>query len=158
MAGYGDDDGFHAWLSESGHAMPVGAPTPSILRQRGSVYIDSVYGSRFLGAPTGGYDQERAWPRTGATAYETDIPTDAVPERVVIASYTAAWYEANNPGGLSVAATAAGAVKREKIDVIETEYFAGSGNAVQDATVTLLDVEGLLAPFFGTLGPAVYVV
>lgn len=147
MAGYGDDTAFAAWLAGNGYTLPEGTPTPAILRQRGSNYIDGLYGSRFSGVPTGGYAQERDWPRTGAKAYKAVVPDDVIPVQVENASYEAAWHEANNPGALAVATSASAAVKREKIDVIETEYFAGSGDAVADATVVLSSVEGLLAPF-----------
>ncbi|SJM49597.1 hypothetical protein FM111_01920 [Brevundimonas diminuta 3F5N] len=63
-----------------------------------------------------------------------------------------------SPGSLSVAASTSGAVKREKVDVLEVEYAAGSGNAVADATVRLSAVEGLLTPFFSAPLPAIFVV
>lgn len=147
MAGYGDDSGLAAYLASQGYTLPETAPDPAILRQRGSDYVDGLYGARFRGVPTDGVTQERAWPRTGATAYGSSIADDLVPTAVIYASYAAAWYEANNPGGLSVSATAAGAVKREKVGPLETEYFGGDGNAAADATVRLSAVEGLLAPF-----------
>lgn len=151
MAGYGDDIAFAAFLASNGYTLPVGAPASAVLRQRGSAYLDGLYGARLAGAPTDGLAQERAWPRTGATAYCTTVPSDLIPVQWVNASYYAALHEAENPGSLAVAASAAGAVRREreKVDVIETEkeYFAGSGDAAKDATVTLSAVEGLVAPF-----------
>ena len=161
MAGYGDDTAFAAWLTDNGYSLPVGAPTPAVLRQRGSVYVDglpAIQGKRFPGSPTDGYAQERAWPRTGATIYGADIPVDAIPEPIVQASYAAGWYEANNVGGLSAATSSASSVKREKVDVIETEYFEGSGNSLRDAAVMLQSVEGLLAPFFEVPGGSIFVV
>lgn len=119
----GSDSGFEAWMVARGHVLPVGAPTPAVLRQRATDYIDAVYGPRLIGDQT-------ADPLL--TALET-------------ATYVAAWHEANNPGSLSAAASQAGAVKREKVDVMETEYFEGSGNTVADSTVRLSLVEGLLA-------------
>ena len=147
MAGYGTDDGFTAWLASNGFPAPTGVLTVAQLRQRGSDYIDALYGAQFPGAPVNAFDQERAWGRTGATAYGRAIPEGYIPNNIVLASYHAARHEDLNPGSLNVSATAAGAVKREKIDVIETEYFAGSGQAASDATVRLSAVEGLLAPF-----------
>lgn len=158
MAGYGTDDGFTAWLAANGYELPSGGPAPAILRQRGSDYIDGLYGPRFGGSPTGGYDQERAWPRSGAYFARYAIGEDEVPRAVIQASYAAAYYEATNPGGLSAAVTAAAAVKREKVDVIEVEYFQASGSAIENATVVLSSVEGLLAPFFYTPAPAIYAV
>lgn len=158
MAGYGTDQGFTDWLTMNGHVPPETAPEPAILRQRGSQYIDGLYGSRFSGQPIGGFAQERAWPRVGACAHGQPIPADVIPVAVEQAAYAAALQEAISPGSLSVAASASGAIKREKVDVLEVEYAAGSGDAVVDATVRLSEVEGLLAPFFGAPVLAVFVV
>lgn len=154
MAGYGDTTLFAAWLASNGYTLPSGAPAPAVLLQRGSDYLDALFNApvdlkapRFSGYPTEPLTQERAWPRTGATAYGSDIASTLIPTAIITASYAAAWHEANNPGSLAVAATAAGAVKREKVDVLETEYFAGSGNASAAATVRISAVEGLVAPF-----------
>lgn len=148
MAGYGTDQRFEDWLTENGHAtLDAGSLTPAMLRQRGSAYLDGTYEARLPGYRTGGLEQERAWPRTGATVSRQTIPTDVVPLAWEHASYAAALYEAQNPGGLSVATSQARAVKRKRVDVIETEFFEGSGNAVADATVRLTAVEGLISPF-----------
>ena len=144
---YGTDQDFDAWLAINGLTLPLNAPTPAILRQRGSQYVDGVYGSRFWGVPTGGFAQERAWPRTGAKAYGQDIPDSVTPVAVEQASYAAAYQEAIKPGSLSVSATATGAVKRKKIGPIEREFFEGSGDVVADGTLKLSAVEGLLAPY-----------
>lgn len=157
MAGYGTDDRFTAWLTANGLSVPTGgsALSKAVLRERGSTYLDGLYGARFSGLPTDGYEQERAWPRVGATAYSAAIPDDVVPVAVENASYLAAWYEGGNNGGLSVAATTAGAVRRKKVASIEKEFFEGSGDAVADATVRLSAVEGLLAPYLLGAAPAV---
>lgn len=147
MAGYGDDAGFDGWLASNGHTLPAGAPSKPVLRQRASDYIDGQYGARFIGVPTGGFAQERAWPRKDASAYDEAIPDDVIPVAVINASYAAAFYEAGSVGSLQAAATGQPQIKREKTDVLETEYFAGSGDALADATPLLSAVEGLLAPF-----------
>lgn len=159
MAGYGDDQGFEDWLTANGHSLPESAPAPAVLRQRGSSYVDGLYGSRFVGTPTAGFAQERAWPRTGARVYGAEIPDSTIPSAIIEASYAAAWHEALNPGSLSAAASASGAVKRERIEgAVEVEYFEGSGSALENATVSLSTVEGLLAPFLAKPFPAVLVV
>lgn len=137
MASYGSDNGLATWLTDRGHTLPAGALASAILRQRASDHIDATYGVRLVG------DQAVA---PLLTALEN-------------ATYAAAWHEANNPGSLSVAASAAGAIKRERVDVIETEYFEGSGDASADATVRLSLVEGILAPYLrqiGVTGPLIY--
>lgn len=105
--------------------MPEGAPAAAVLRQRATDYIDAVYGPRLVG----------------------DQTVDPLLTALETATYIAAWHEANNPGSLSAAASQAGAIKREKVDVLEVEYFAGSGDAAADATVRLALIEGLLFPF-----------
>jgi hypothetical protein len=144
---YGTDQGFTDWLAINGLTLPLTAPTPAILRQRGSQYLDGVYGSRFWGVPTCGFSQERAWPRTGAKAYGQTIPDNDIPVAVEQASYAAAHQEAIKPGSLSVSATATGAVKRKKIGPIEKEFFEGSGDVIADGILKLSAVEGLLAPY-----------
>lgn len=158
MAGYGDDAKFNAWMASNGYSLPDGGVAVAVLRQRGSDYIDGLYGSRFSGQPAGGFEQERAWPRVGACAHGQPIPSDVVPVAIEQASYHAAYQEAVSSGSLSVAASTSGTVKREKVDVLEVEYVAGSGDAVADATIRLSAVEGLLTPFLAVPMPAIFVV
>lgn len=160
MAGYGDDTAFAAWLAANGYTLPAGSASAAVLRNRGSIYIDATYGQRFSGAPTGGFAQERAWPRTGATAYGTDIGTSVIPNAVVQASYAAAWQEASSPGSLSASGSAASLVKREKVDgAVEVEYQASSGAFSAEALrLVLTEVDGMLAPFLRAMFPSVLVV
>lgn len=149
MAGYGDDTGFDAWLDEQGFTLPAGAPSSAALRQRGSVHVD---GHLFPGAPTGGYAQERAWPRSGATAFGSEIPDDAIPSAIVQASYAAGYYDAVNPGALTTRSSADQRVKRtrERVEGVvdeETEYFDNGADGTAFAPVTVPMVEGLLAPY-----------
>lgn len=158
MAGYGDDAGFTAYATAAGYTVPAG--TIAAARQRGSAYIDAVYGDRFTGSPTGGIDQERAWPRTGATAFCSALASDLIPLRVVNASYEAAYLELQRPGSLAVIVDPSKRVKRQKIDTIEREFFEpgdGAGGASAAPVSSLID--GLLAPLLGPVsGPAILVV
>lgn len=158
MAGYGDDAGFTAWLAGEGYTLPPGSPAAAVLRQRGSRFIDATYGARFVGRPTGGITQERAWPRIGAVAgpaiaygsQVTPIPEDLVPAAVIEASYHAAWQEANAPGSLSGSVVSgAGLVKREKVDgAVEVEYAVSENTDLSSASrVVVPMVDGILAPF-----------
>lgn len=125
MAVHGTPGGFDGWLAARGYQLPTDAPSAAILLQRATDYIDGLYGPRLIGDPT----------------------VDPLLTALANAAYAAALYEAQNPGELVISATAGGALKRKKIDVIEKEYFEGSGDAVADATVRLSSVEGYLAPF-----------
>jgi hypothetical protein len=154
MAGYGDDTAFAAWLTENGHTLPDGSPTAAVLRNRGAAYIDGVYGARFSGIPTGGFAQERAWPRTGAYAYGQPIGDSVIPDAVIKASYAAAWQEASAAGSLSASGSEATRVKWEKVEgAVEVEYQGNSGEfSVSSLTPILTAVEGLLAPFLTRAG------
>jgi len=153
MSGYGDDSGFDAWLSANGLALPVGAPSKDILRLRGSVYVDGTYGARLgCSVPTGGIDQERAWPRTGHFANGEAIGPDVIPVKWVQASYRAAYLVATVKGFGSATLDPSKRVKRQKVDTIEREFFdggeakAGAGGFMAiDAEIDGL-VAGLLCP------------
>ncbi|GGE18212.1 hypothetical protein GCM10011390_41730 [Aureimonas endophytica] len=146
MAGYGSDAGFQAWLTGNGYSLPNGAPSPAVLRQRGSDYVDATYGARFAGLPVA-FDQDRAWPRVGAFMGSLSIPSDLVPKAVEIASYAAAFQEASTPGSLAAVGAPGAAVKREKVGPLEVEYQ----DAILDGTASSItplisSVDGLLAP------------
>lgn len=150
MAGYGTDQGFTEWLAANGYSLPAGAPTATVLRQRGSVYIDGTYGYRFPGTPTDGLNQERAWPRTGATIYGSTLASNVIPNRVIEASYMAAYIEATKLGSLTVITDPSKRVKRQKVDTIEREFFEAGGGSVfaPDTPVSSL-IEGILGPLIG---------
>lgn len=158
MAGYGDDTKYAAWLTLNGYTLPSGLTAP-VQRQRGSAYVDArIVALGVSGYPTGGYLQERAFPRTGATAYGADLPSDAIPVAIETASYFAAYQEGLEPNSLSVAVTASAAIKREKVGPIETEYRDSGSGALFDAIPLLSAVEALLAPFVAAAEPAIFVV
>ncbi|TPL06680.1 DnaT-like ssDNA-binding protein [Mesorhizobium sp. B2-4-11] len=149
MAGYGTDDGFTAYATAAGYTVPAGSIPGA--RQRGSAYIDGTYGLRFSGQPTGGIDQERAWPRIGATAYGAALASDLIPQRVIDASYEAAYLELTKPGSLSVSFDPAKRVKRQKVEGLEREFFepGDDGNIFAPNAPVSSIIDGLLAPLIG---------
>ncbi|MGF6253787.1 DnaT-like ssDNA-binding protein [Ensifer sp. LBL] len=153
MAGYGDNDGFTAYATAAGYVFPDGTTDAqkTAARQRGSLVIDR-YEPRFNGHRTGGYAQERAWPRTGASTYYGEaIPSGEVPVPIINASYEAAFLETTNPGSLSPVVTGASTVKREKVGQLEVEYAIQPANieeTVAMTTPTVTSINGLLWPFF----------
>lgn len=147
MAGYGDDTGFTAWLADNGYFLPGTAPSPAVLRNRGSQYIDAVYGSRFLGSVVDPL-QERQWPRERAIVNGKLLPSDVVPPAVINASYQAAYQEGLKPGSLTAIGTSSGAVKRVKVGQIEKEFVGGQSDGTASAITPLISiVDGMLAPF-----------
>lgn len=164
MAGYGNNAGFTAYAAAVGYVIPDGTQDAAIAaaRQRGSLVIDR-YEARFSGTRTGGFAQERAWPRTGATTYYGEaIPSDVVPLAIENASYEAAFLELTNPGSLSPVVTGSSTVKREKVGQLEVEYAASSSTSVADmvalATPVVTVIEGLLWPFLCPVLPGIAVV
>lgn len=132
MAVHGTPEGFDEWLAARGYQLPNGALSAAILLQRATDYIDGLYGPRLIGDPA----------------------VDPLLTALANAAYVAALYEAQNPAALSVAASQSGSIKREKVDVLEVEYVAGSGDAVADGIVRLSAVEGYLAPYLRPAGVA----
>lgn len=153
MAGYGDDAGFTAYMTANGYTVPVG--TIAAARARGSAYIDGAYADRFPGYPTGGVEQERAWPRTGAEdRYGNAIGASTIPTRVINASYEAALLELTAPGSLAAVQSEAEKVKRLKAGSVELEYADSAGlSAIAGAVPMSTRIEGLLNPLIGAATP-----
>jgi len=146
---YGTDDGFTTWLAAQGYALPANSPTPAVLRARGTAYVDG-YEAYWTGYRAGGVMQELGWPRTGATINCTvAIPDDIIPPAVVNATYRAAWLDASTPGILTGSIVTPGSrVKRQKVDVIEREFF-DDGKAEVGGGPSFIDsiIDGALRQF-----------
>tara|TARA_R110002167_G_scaffold42512_13_gene129159 strand:+ start:3168 stop:3647 length:480 start_codon:yes stop_codon:yes gene_type:complete len=149
MAGYGDDTAFATWLTANGYTVPA-SPDPAVLRQRGSVYVDGLYGARFPGYPTGGIEQDRLWPRTDAVdVYGNTISTTAIPSRIVEASYFAAYLEGNTPGILSATFTPA---QQKVLTEVKGIKWTVVGDASGDRAAFMVStaIDGMLYPLVGT--------
>lgn len=164
MAAYGTKEGFRQYAEDHGYVIPEGATDPEIVAAmlRGSLVIDR-YEPKFSGTRTGGYNQERAWPRTGAlTYYGQEIPSDVVPQPVINASYEASFLELINPGSLSPVVTGNSIAKKEKVGELEVEYAVSSSTSSTDvvaaATPVVTIIDGLLWQFFRQIVPWALVV
>jgi hypothetical protein len=161
MAGYGTNEGFTAYATAAGYVIPEGTTEPQIAaaRQRGSVYIDGTYGSRFPGVPTEGAMQDRAWPRTGATdIYGNTLPSDTVPQRVIDASFEATFLSLTNPAIFSGTYTPGTQKVLTEVKGIKWEVI---GNPSADGAMIPISstIEGILAPLLALKHfPAVLVV
>lgn len=151
MAAYGTDAGFQAWLLGNGFALPPTAPSPAVLRLKGSVYVDGLYGSQLsCSRPAGGFEQERAWPRIGAKAGKEEIPEDVIPEAWVRAAYRAAWLEAETPGWTSGTFNPARRVKSQRVGEISREFFDSAKAAAGGPTAASnidADIAAWVGPF-----------
>lgn len=134
MAGYGSDIEFAAYLAGLGLTLPVDAPTPAVLRQIGSNYVDAAYEPRLqCSQRAGGFAQERAWPREGHKVNRQEVPDDLIPQAWVDASYHAAYLQAMTPGWATGGRDPNRVTKREKVDTIEREFFAADEGAAGNA-------------------------
>lgn len=138
---YGDDSGFTAWLTAHGYTLS-GDVTAAVLRARGSAYLDGTYEAHWSGRRTDGVSQENGWPRTGAKLHcSTAIEDDAVPLAVVNASYRAAYIEDATPGILAGSSVSGQRVRRQKVDVIEREFFDDGGASAGSGGPAFIDAE-----------------
>lgn len=103
---------------------------------RASSALDGVYSSKFGGRKADGRAQFLSWPREGARDYcaDEDIPSDEIPIGVINAAYELALAELDSPGSSSPSITPGRVTKREKMDVIEREFF-GSDDSVSADTM-----------------------
>lgn len=152
MAGYGTDAEFASWLAGRGLVLPTGSAVPAVLRLLGSEYVDGAYEAKLhCSARSGGIDQERAWPRVGASVRNELIPVDVVPKAWIQASFRAAYLEALTPGWSAPNANAMRLTKREKADVVEREFFSGAELAKYGAAPGYpvdASIDGVLSQFF----------
>ena len=96
-----------------------------VLRQIGSSYIDAAYGYKLTcSRRTGGWDQEREWPRSGHYLNGQLVPETLIPQSWINASYRAAYLQASNDGWATNAVDGSRLTKTEKVDVISREFFA----------------------------------
>lgn len=111
-----------------------------------SEWIDGTYEKSFVGYKTGGFDQERSWPRSSAITNTWDnhvIPSDVVPTQVINAVYEAAFRQATSPGSLLVDYTP-GKYKKVAIEgALSVEY--ASFNFASDVQTTYPVIDQILA-------------
>ena len=129
---YGSDEGLTAWVTAQGLTLPVGANLTA-LRTVGSAYVDGAYEHRLAcSSRTGGFTQEMAWPRSGHYINGQKVPPDLIPPAWINAAYRAAYLQATQPGWATGSTNPNRVTKREKVDVIEREFFAASDTAQAD--------------------------
>lgn len=145
MAAYGSDAAFAEWLAANGLVLPEGAPLPAVLREIGSSYVDGAYEARlFCSKRTGGFTQELAWPRTGQQLNGEPIPDDLIPLQWVYASYRAAYLQASQGGWAQGGVDPNRLTKREKVDVIEREFFGVGEGAAQGNAAAGFNVDPMI--------------
>lgn len=133
MTSYGSNEGFLLWMEGQGLTIPATAD-PDVLRQIGSSYVDAAYEWRLAcSSRAGGFNQELAWPRSGHYVNGKSVPDDLIPAAWINASYRAAYLQATNPGWATTSEDVTRQTRREKVDVIEVEYFSNADAVGTDA-------------------------
>lgn len=151
---YGTVEDFLEYCRDNGYNVDDLPPSPpeavEVLLRRGSVYIDGVYRSRYPGRKTGGREQVRDWPRTGARdASGEPIADDEIPREIEQATYEAAIREFNNPGSLLPDYVATERVKSETVGPLSVTYADSSSMSAQDALPVISQIDMILEPLLG---------
>ena len=124
---YATDHGNTTWSLST-----VDAQNAAILNAM--IYLEA---KPFKGYPSTS-DQSLVWPRGGVSVFGWDISSDKIPSRLISAQCELAIKSLS--GSLSPDLKRGGGIKRQKVDVIETEYFDGAS-----ATTTYQVIDQLLA-------------
>lgn len=154
---YGTDEGFTAWLTSQGLTLPEDAQPVEVLRAIGSAYVDAAYGYRLTcSRRTGGWEQELEFPRIGHYVNGQLLPSDLIPQPWINASYRAAYLNAITPGWSTDQVTPGRITRRERVDVIEREFFsaedAGGGGSAAPGMPSDAMINGLVTPFLCSEG------
>jgi hypothetical protein len=104
---YGSAAAFRSYFDARGSDIPGtwDDPTVDAALLVASEWLDNIYGKMFSGWKTGGFDQDREWPRS--TAWANTYPTHFfqstdIPDRIKSAAYEAAFRQLTTPGSLMV--------------------------------------------------------
>ena len=134
MVPYGNDQGLIDYLAETGRTLAEGA-VPSVLRHYGSLYVDQ-FEPDFCGA---------------ALSFDNSFPRDIydpTPQRVINASYEAAYAYSTGVPIFGDGGSQAGTVKKETVDVLSVEYFGASEAGFWRDNMYILPLAyALLLPF-----------
>lgn len=112
-----------------------------------SEWLDKMYYERFFGQQTEGFEQERQWPRINAVTntFPQHVYGDTdIPQRVIRATYEAAFREANSQGALNVDFTPNKYNKVMVDDAVTVEY--AQNLTINSAQVQIREISGLISP------------
>lgn len=142
-------EGFTSYHEERGRIIPGTWDEEKIESSLlvGSEWIDGSYGESFSGYKTGGFLQDRQWPRTSASSNTYPIyifGVNEIPQILINAVYEAAYREAANPGSLLKDYTP-GKYRRVSIDGALSVEYAGFSLA-SDIQTTFPVIDRILAP------------
>lgn len=150
MPAYPDIADFMAYCAERGIALPSGDLEPALLVA--SEVLDFKFGAQFSGIKTGGRDQEREWPRIGATDIDGhEFTFDEIPREVRFATYELAAVEANSSGAIIVNWTP-NKYKRASVDGAVTAEWNAAIQSAWDAQPQFYKVDRIISPLLTAQG------
>lgn len=134
-----------------GVTLPVDEATVESFIVQGMDYIEAKR-LRFKGEKTyPDHPQALQWPRTCVDIDDYPFPENAIPPALVSALCQAAM-EVFAGNDLSPTVVAGAAIKREKVDVLETEYMTAQDMGTTGFGPAYPKVENLLAPLYNVGG------
>lgn len=102
--------------------------------------MDHIESLKFLGKPTE-QGQPLQFPRSGIVDINSiEYAPDVVPKAVLIAQMWLAYYIKN---GFDPTAVATQAIKKEKVDVLETEFFGDNGTGASMVAYSVVNLPNL---------------
>lgn len=123
-----------------GVSLPDDDTACEVALMQGNVYLNSLC---YYGAAVVPF-QQTAFPRLGVYMTGNEYPSDQIPQQAIDAQIVAAAYAAS--GDIYTVVDNDKRVKRDKIDVIETEYF-GTESSSQTGKKVITRANELLAMF-----------
>lgn len=118
-----------------------------------SEWLDATYADAWVGYPTGGYTQERLWPRSAAftnTDPSYTFANDEIPNAVKYATYEVAYRELTTPGTINADFTP-NKYKSVRVEgAIQVEY--ASMFSAGQAQVQIPVLAGLMNPLLSSTG------
>ena len=117
---------------------------------RGSVALDAMYRSRYLGTKAGGRAQQESWPRLNVTDRNgNQVPDNETPFEVEHSAYEVALRELQSPGSMSPDLANSREVRSESasVDGAVSESFTYSDYfRLSELRPVLMIVEGIIWP------------
>lgn len=147
---YGTVEGFLAYCLERNIAPTTTDPA---LIQAGQIvaseWLDAIYRRSFPGLKAGGREQEREWPRTGATDIYGYV-IEGVPREMEYASYEANIRQLAQPGVLSLDYTPPKYKQASVSGAVSVTY--ATFDSVRDMQVKFARIDEILSAILSTYG------
>lgn len=153
MSHYGTKEDFAVYVEARGKELPVTADDAALEAALlvASEWLDGTYNNLFTGHKTDGFTQAREWPRSSAytnTYPQYNFATNEIPDRVINATYEAAYREINTPGSLLVDYKPSKYKSVSISGALSVDY--ANINQASDIQIQISAIEQLLAPLFNS--------